>query len=148
TRWRIFRLLESPVTRTARSVLERVVRRIERHLRRRGLLPVEQEGADPIGEGDPEGKLAASAVSGPDATGRTAVAGPPFPAGGAAARLRQACVRLARRLHLARGHARGRARPQGSRSAAALRAASPPRAGARRAAQGWPGSCHAQEGLR
>ncbi len=58
------------------EVLERVVRRIERHLRRRGLLPVEQDGADPIGEGDPKGKLAASAVS-----GQTPPAGPQWLSG-------------------------------------------------------------------
>src|SRR5262245_3962386 len=45
-------------------------------LRRRGLLPVEQDGADPIGEGDPEGKLAASAVS-----GQTPPAGPQWRSG-------------------------------------------------------------------
>jgi hypothetical protein len=46
-------------------VLERAVRRMEKHLRRRGLL-VEEDGADPDGEGDAdrESNLAASAVSG------------------------------------------------------------------------------------
>jgi hypothetical protein len=42
------------------DVLERAVRRIERHLRRRGLLRTFEDGA----EGDPESSLAASAVSG------------------------------------------------------------------------------------
>lgn len=44
-------------------VLERTVRRIEKHLRRRGLL-VEDDGADAEGDADPESNLAASAVSG------------------------------------------------------------------------------------
>jgi hypothetical protein len=43
-------------------VLERLVRRIERHLRRCGLLRIDGDERD--GEGDPEGNLAASAVSG------------------------------------------------------------------------------------
>ena len=43
------------------EVLERLVRRMERHFRRSGQLrPSEEEG----GQGDPEGNLAASAVSG------------------------------------------------------------------------------------
>ena len=46
------------------EVLERVVRRIERHLRRRGLLQIDEDGVESDEEGDPEGKLAASAVSG------------------------------------------------------------------------------------
>ena len=46
------------------EMLEGVIRRIERHLRRRGLLRTLEEQADPDGEGDPEGNLAASAVSG------------------------------------------------------------------------------------
>jgi hypothetical protein len=47
------------------EVLERAVRRIEKHLRRRGLL-VGDDGADTSAEGDadPESNLAASAVSG------------------------------------------------------------------------------------
>jgi hypothetical protein len=47
------------------EVLERAVRRMEKHLRRRGLL-VGESGADPGAEGDadPESNLAASAVSG------------------------------------------------------------------------------------
>ena len=45
-------------------MLERTVRRIERHLRRKGLLRTLQEVADSSGEGDPESNLAASAVSG------------------------------------------------------------------------------------
>jgi hypothetical protein len=47
------------------EVLERTVRRIEKHLRRRGLL-VDDEGVlrDTYGDADPESNLAASAVSG------------------------------------------------------------------------------------
>ena len=43
---------------------ERLVRRIERHLRRCGRLRTFEDEAEPGGEGDPEGNLAASAVSG------------------------------------------------------------------------------------
>jgi len=46
------------------EVLERVVRGMERHLRRCGLLGTFEDEAEPGGEGDPEGNLAASAVSG------------------------------------------------------------------------------------
>jgi hypothetical protein len=46
------------------EVLERLVRRIERHLRRRGLLRIDEDGVETNGEGDAEGNLAASAVSG------------------------------------------------------------------------------------
>ena len=46
------------------EVLERLVRRMERHLRRCGLLRTFEDEAEPDGEGDPEGNLAASAVSG------------------------------------------------------------------------------------
>jgi len=45
------------------DVLERVVRRIDRHLRRRGVLRTFEDG-EASGEGDPEDTLAASAVSG------------------------------------------------------------------------------------
>ena len=45
-------------------MLESTVRRIERHLRRRGLLGIDEDGADPDIPGDPETNLAASAVSG------------------------------------------------------------------------------------
>jgi hypothetical protein len=45
-------------------VLESTVRRIERHRRRRGLLGIDEDGADPDVPGDPESNLAASAVSG------------------------------------------------------------------------------------
>jgi len=41
-----------------------MVRGIERHLRRCGLLRLDEDEAEPGGEGDPEGDLAASAVSG------------------------------------------------------------------------------------
>jgi hypothetical protein len=52
-------------------VLESTVRRIERHLRRRGLLGIDEDGTDPDIRGDPESNLAASAVS-----GQTPPAGP------------------------------------------------------------------------
>jgi hypothetical protein len=45
-------------------VLERLVRRMERHLRWSGLLRAFEDEAEPDGEGDPEGNLVASAVSG------------------------------------------------------------------------------------
>jgi hypothetical protein len=45
------------------AALDSTVQRIERHLRRRGLLGVDEEGADPDVPGDPETNLAASAVS-------------------------------------------------------------------------------------
>src|ERR687898_3721 len=44
-------------TREVGDVLERTVRRIERHLRRNGLLRTLQEAADSSGEGDPESNL-------------------------------------------------------------------------------------------
>jgi hypothetical protein len=53
------------------EVLECLVRRIERHLRRCGLLGAFGNEAEPDGEGDPEGKLAASAL-----WGQTPPAGP------------------------------------------------------------------------
>ena len=53
------------------AVLEGTVQRIERHLRRRGLLGIDEDGADPDVLGDPEMNLAASAVS-----GQTPPAGP------------------------------------------------------------------------
>jgi hypothetical protein len=53
------------------EVLECLVRRIERHLRRCGLLGIDEDETEPGGEGDPEGNLAASAVS-----GQTPPAGP------------------------------------------------------------------------
>ena len=46
------------------DVLERAVRRIERHLRRYGLLGTRGDDLDLSGEGDPESNLASSAVSG------------------------------------------------------------------------------------
>ena len=52
-------------------MLESTVKRIERHLRRRGLLRIAEEGGDPDVPGDPESNLAASAVS-----GQTPPAGP------------------------------------------------------------------------
>ena len=53
------------------AVLESTVRRIERHLGRRGLLGIDEDGTDPDVPGDPESNLAASAVS-----GQTPPAGP------------------------------------------------------------------------
>ena len=52
-------------------MLESTVRRIERHLRRRGLLGIDEDDTDPDVPGDPESNLAASAVS-----GQTPPAGP------------------------------------------------------------------------
>ena len=49
-------------TREVGEVLGRLVRRMERHLRRCGLLRTFED--EPDGEGDPEGNLAASAISG------------------------------------------------------------------------------------
>ena len=46
------------------EVLERLVRRMERHLLRSGQLRTFEDEVDADGEGDPEGNLAASAVSG------------------------------------------------------------------------------------
>jgi len=46
------------------EVLERLVRRMERHLRRSGQLRTIDDGGEGDGEGDPEGNLAASAVFG------------------------------------------------------------------------------------
>lgn len=57
-------------------MLESTVRRIERHLRRRGLLGIDEDGADPDVPGDPESNLAASAVS-----GQTPPAGPQWVSG-------------------------------------------------------------------
>ena len=61
-------------TREVGDVLERVVRRIEQHLRRRGLLRTFE--GEPGAEGDPEDNLAASAVS-----GQTPPAGPQWRSG-------------------------------------------------------------------
>ena len=57
-------------------MLESTVRRIERHLRRRGLLGIDEDGGDPDLPGDPESNLAASAVS-----GQTPPAGPQWVSG-------------------------------------------------------------------
>jgi len=51
-------------TREVGEVLERLVRRMERHLRWSGLLRTFEDEAEECGAGDPEGNLAASAVSG------------------------------------------------------------------------------------
>ena len=66
----------------------------------------------------------------------------------ARARLRQAAVRLARWVHLARSHAGGRAQPGGARGTPALRAASTGRPGARGTAPRRSGANHTEEGLR
>ena len=101
-------------------MLESTLRRIERHLRRGGLLGIAQDGADPDIASDPESHLAASVVS-----GQTPPAGPQWlrglaPLEPARARVRQAAVRLARRVHVARGHSCGGAGPGRARGAAAL----------------------------
>jgi hypothetical protein len=48
------------------AVLESTVRRIERHLRRRGLLGIDEDGADPDVPGDPESNLRAEPSARPD----------------------------------------------------------------------------------
>ena len=58
------------------DVLERAVRRIERHLGRCGLLGTRNDDLDLSGEGDPECNLATSAVS-----GQSPPAGPQSPEG-------------------------------------------------------------------
>ena len=57
-------------------MLESTVKRTLRHLRRRGLLRIDEDDADPDVPGDPESNLAASAVS-----GRTPPAGPQWVSG-------------------------------------------------------------------
>jgi hypothetical protein len=58
------------------AVLASTVTRIERHLRRRVLLRIDGDGASPDVDGDPEGDLVASAVS-----GQTPPAGPQWVSG-------------------------------------------------------------------
>ena len=58
------------------EVLEHAVRRIERHLDRRGLLGTRNDDLDLSGEGDPESNLATSACS-----GQSPPAGPQSPKG-------------------------------------------------------------------
>ncbi len=65
------------------DVLERTVRRIERHLDRCGLLRTKEDDLDLSGEGDPESNLASSAVS-----GQSPPAGPQWSTGLRPARLR------------------------------------------------------------
>jgi hypothetical protein len=48
------------------AVLESTVRRIERHLRRRGLLGIDEDGADPDVPGDTESNLRAEPSARPD----------------------------------------------------------------------------------
>ena len=108
-------------------MLERAVRRIERHLDRRGLLGTRENDLDLSGEGDP------SATSPPprsQASPRPPARDPPR--GGFAlvgwtsapqapgARLRQAAVRITRWLHAARSDPRRRARRRGSRGPASI----------------------------
>ena len=121
------------------DVLERAVRRIERHLRRYGLLGTRGDDLDLSGEGDPESNLASSAVS-----GQSPPAGPQSPKGrlragrvafGSSCTRSPTTSRSARRLmgslctrparSLPSGDPRGRARRRGSRGAAALRPAWP-----------------------
>jgi hypothetical protein len=80
------------------EVLERLVWRMERHLRRSGLLRTFEDESE---EGDPEGNLAASAVF-----GQAPPAGPQWvrrlaPLEPQALGLRQAAVRVARWVHVA-----------------------------------------------
>jgi hypothetical protein len=111
------------------AVLESILRRIERHLRRRGLLRIEEDGADPDVAGDPESNLAASAVS-----EETPPAGPQWVRGLAPleshplAYDKPLCVSLDGFTLHAATHA-GALDPAG-RGAAALRAAPAHRAGA------------------
>ena len=72
----LFQALGHLKTNEVGEVLERAVRRIERHLRRRGLLQVDQDDAEGASESDLEGNLAASAVS-----GQTPPAGPQWTSG-------------------------------------------------------------------
>ena len=65
------------------DVLERAVRRIERHLGRYGLLGTKGDDLDLSGEGDPESNLASSAVS-----GQSPPAGPQWSSGLRPRRLR------------------------------------------------------------
>ena len=103
----VFRGLGHLRTREVGDVLDRTIRRIEKHLRRRGLLRVNQDDDVP---GDAETSLAASAVS-----GQAPPAGPQWPDPSQAprarsARVRQAALRLEGRLHAPRGHPRRGAR--------------------------------------
>jgi hypothetical protein len=130
------------------EVLERLVRRIERHLRRCGLLGIDTDEAEPDGEGDPEGNLAASAV-----WGRTPPAGPQWVSRlaplepHALAYDKPLCASLDG-FTLARGDAGGRSPPGGPGGVAPLRPASSGRAGAGGAAPRWAGAHHAKESLR
>jgi hypothetical protein len=129
-------------------VLERTVRRMEKHLRRRGLL-VEEHGTDPDAEGggDPESNRRVRRL-GPGASCRPAVAARPSAPRVPRPLLRQAAVRLARWGHLACRHARGCARPRGTRGALALCAASSSGTGARGSSPRRLGAHHAQEAVR
>ncbi len=129
------------------EVLEHLVRRLERYLRRSGQLQTFEDEGEADVEDDPEGTLAASAVVWPGAAGRAAVGEPPRPPRAAGSGLRQAAVRVARWVHVARGDAGGRSRPGGAGGAAALRDASSGCAGARGAASRRPRAHHVEEGL-
>ena len=116
------------------AVLESTLTRIGRHLRRHGLLRTDDEGADPDIPDDPESHLAASAVS-----GQTPPAGPQWvsrlaPLSPHSLAYDKPLLRLARRVHVARGHPRGGVGPGGARGSAVLRPAPVHRAGAVRAA--------------
>jgi hypothetical protein len=136
----------SPGEQRGGRVLERLVRRMEWHLR--GLLQTFEDETEPDGEGDPEGNLAASAGS-----GQTPPAGPRWVSRlcaprAACAGLRQATVGVARWVHLARGDAGGRSPPGRPGGVAPLRATSSGRAGAGGAAPRRAGAHRAKECLR
>ena len=126
------------------EVLFRAVRRIDKHLRRRGLVRIDDDVTDEGAEGDPESNLARSAVSG---QAPAAVAARPSAARAARARVRQAALRHAGRVHVARRHPCWRARPGGPRGAFALRAAAAGRAGASASPPRRPGAHHLEEGV-
>jgi len=120
---------------------------MEKHLRRRSLL-LEDDGADSGAEGDADPERATSPRPPSRARrrppGRSGCVG--LSLSNPRARVRQAALRLARWVHVAR-HARGRARPGGARGALALRAASAGRAGARGSSPWRVGAHHAEEGV-
>ena len=117
-------------TREVGEVLERLVRRMERHLRRSGQLRTFEDGAEADGEGDPEGNLAASAGLWPGAAGGASVSEPPRPLEPQAlAYDKPLCASLdGFTLHAATRA--GALDPGGAGGAAALRAATSGRPGA------------------
>jgi hypothetical protein len=64
--WRAYIRLGHLRTSEVGEVLERLVRRMERHLRRSGQLRSFEDEAEADGEGDPEGNLRAAPVVRPD----------------------------------------------------------------------------------